>query len=274
MPTFQRSTTYENAGDVLRGSAAISVSPFQAVPSWSAIGAHVGCTLTRDLQTTEEQVNDAQTDTTLFSDEWDVSFDRVEILTKTINEMLYSFDSFIDVAGTLVSSATQTVASGSWSYNKFILIENQNGDGSAITVNSVNGGTDGLLVADTDYYVGQNESGEYGIYIIDSVNLTTESQSITIDYDYTPDAKYQQTNDTTVSAMPSVMLRFQFDNDNGKQEQYVFYKCQATTVGEISPASDNDEDRRLVESMTFRAKADGTYNSDAVYLREVGDSLF
>jgi len=80
------------------------------------------------------------------------------------------------------------VSSGSWNYNNFIRITNQNGDGSAITVNSVTGATDGLLVAGTDYYVGQNDDGEYGIFIIDSATVTTETQDITIDYDYTPNS--------------------------------------------------------------------------------------
>lgn len=91
-------------------------------------------------------------------------------------------------AGTLVSGASQAVASGAFGFNQFIEIENQNGDGSAITVNSVTGATDGALVADTDYYVGQNGSGKYGIFILDSATVSTMAQVFTIDYDYTPNA--------------------------------------------------------------------------------------
>ena len=48
----------------------------------------------------------------------------------------------------------------------FIPIANQNFDGSAITVNSVTGSTDGALVAGTDYEVVTDENGVYGIQLI------------------------------------------------------------------------------------------------------------
>lgn len=91
-----------------------------------------------------------------------------------------------NVAGTPVAGATQTIASGSWAYNKFIQITNQNGDGSEITINSVTLGTDGAIVEDTDYYKGQNAAGAWGIFVIDSATVTTENQTVEIDYDYTP----------------------------------------------------------------------------------------
>lgn len=93
---------------------------------------------------------------------------------------------YSSIAGTPVSGASQVVASGDWAYNKFIEIENQNGDGSTITINSVTGGTDGALVSETDYFKGRNERGIWGIFVKDSVTVTTLSQTITIDYDYTP----------------------------------------------------------------------------------------
>ena len=93
-----------------------------------------------------------------------------------------------DVAGTPVAGATQVVASGSWSFNGITLIENQNGDGTVPTVNSVTAATDGLLVENTDYIVVQQGSEGWGIIILDSATVTTESQNYTIDYDYTPSA--------------------------------------------------------------------------------------
>jgi hypothetical protein len=274
MPSYQRDTTYENTADVLRGSAALSVSPYQAVPTWSAVGGQIGFSASRDLQTTEEEVDDAQGTLTIFKDEWDISFNRVEVLTKAINEILYSFDTFTDVAGTPVAGATQDITSGNWAYNKFILIENQNGDGSVITVNSVTGSVDSTLTVDVDYYVGQNDAGEYGVFIIDSVNVTTLVQDIEIDYDYTPDSYYSQTNDTTAVDVPNIMIRAQATNDDGKQMELIWYKCQLSETGELAFQSDNVEDRRLQEPLTFRAKADGTYNSGATFLKKVGSSLF
>ncbi len=91
-------------------------------------------------------------------------------------------------AGSLVAGEVQLVVDGDWAYNKFVKIEHQNGDGTTIVVNSVTAATDGALVADTDYYLGQNEAGEWGIFIVDSATVTTESQNISVDYDYTPNA--------------------------------------------------------------------------------------
>ena len=105
---------------------------------------------------------------------------------ETWSEFSGGLFTYSSIAGSLVAGASQVVASGSWAYNKFIEITNQNGSGSAITVNSVTAGTNGLLVAATDYFVGRNERGAYGIFVIDSATVTTQSQSITINYDYTP----------------------------------------------------------------------------------------
>ena len=44
---------------------------------------------------------------------------------------------YSSIAGSTVSGATQTVASGSWGWNDPIVIANQNGDGTAVTINSV-----------------------------------------------------------------------------------------------------------------------------------------
>jgi len=129
-------------------------------------------------------------------------------------------------AATLVSGATQTVLADSYEFNQFIKIENQNGNGGAITVNSVTGGTDGLLVADTDYYIGQNEAGEYGIFIIDSATVTTVSQNMVLDYDYTPNAsvtcrntrKYQ--NDVLLGAKIVTAA-----NDAGEVNTYTLESC-------------------------------------------------
>lgn len=92
------------------------------------------------------------------------------------------------VPGTPVPSVNQTVNSWDWSYNSFIEIDNQNGDKSIITINSVTGSVDWALVANTDYYLGKNEDGKYGIFVIDSATVTTEVQNIVIDHAYTPNA--------------------------------------------------------------------------------------
>lgn len=92
-------------------------------------------------------------------------------------------------AGTPVAGATQTLASGDWNYNNFYKIENQMGDGTSVTINSVTGGTDGVLTDGDGFHFGKDENGNYGIYMGGAASeLTTESQAIVINYDYTPNA--------------------------------------------------------------------------------------
>ena len=152
MPIYQRDTTYENSADVYRGSAAVSVSPFQAAPSYSAVGAQIGLVITRNLEVSEESVDDAQGISRVFKDEFMLSFDRYEMLNDTIEQILAgSLDTFTDVAGTLVEDEEEAVASGSWGYDDPHIVEHQNGDESELTINSVTGGTDGPLGEGTAY---------------------------------------------------------------------------------------------------------------------------
>jgi hypothetical protein len=117
------------------------------------------------------------------------------------------------VAGTIVNNASQVVAIG-WAYNKFIKIENQNGSGAIITPDSVTASTNGLLVANTDYYIGQNDRGEYGIFILDSATVTTLNQTITIVYDYTPSASSYITAGDSSIEMTDFALRLRHYTDD------------------------------------------------------------
>jgi hypothetical protein len=121
---------------------------------------------------------------------------------------------FTQVPGTPVAGATQTASSGTWSYNDFIRIENQNYDASAITVNSVTGGTDGPLVSGTDYFEGTNEKGEYGIFIIDSATVTTETQDMVINYDYTPSTGQRITSGTSSLPLERFIVRLRHYTDD------------------------------------------------------------
>jgi len=111
------------------------------------------------------------------------------------------------VAGTLVSAYNDVIASGSWGYNDPIVMTNQNGSGTQLTITSVTGATDGLLVSGTDYFVGQDALGRTIVTIIDSVTVTTEAQVLTIVYDYTPNASKNITlNDTGTKTFKVVRI--------------------------------------------------------------------
>lgn len=116
-----------------------------------------------------------------------ITFEMLEWYLPTLDMIRGTgIDLDTSVAGAPVAGATQVVASGDWSYDVAIPIENQMGAKTEPTVNSVTGSTDGLLVDETDYTVLQMSDGRWAVVIWDSVTLTTEAQSMTIDYDYTP----------------------------------------------------------------------------------------
>lgn len=116
-----------------------------------------------------------------------------------------------NVAGTPVAGATQVLTNGSWNVNIFYEIENQNGDGSIITVNSVTGSVDGALTVNDDFDLIQDPTtGKYGIALQDiaaATNLTTIAQDITIDYDYTPNASENLELDIVFTESPRVVVK-------------------------------------------------------------------
>lgn len=145
-----------------------------------------------------------------------LSFDLAEINLTHIAKLESGLVELETEDGEEVTGETQDEHSGDWDYNEFIKIENQNADGSEITVNSVEGTTDGELTEDTDYYVGKNEAGDYGIFIIDSTDVTTTDQTITIDYDYTPAASKKLTFNDMGTKDEDAVLRIENvdENDN------------------------------------------------------------
>lgn len=172
------------------------------------------------------------------------------------------------VAGSIVNNATQAVASGAWAYNKFIKITNQNYNGGAITVDSVTGATDGLLVADTDYYVGQNDKGEYGVFIIDSATVTTLSQIMTIQYDYTPAASSYITAGTSTLSLTSFQVRMRHYTDVAltTYDQEVYIYSASTDAGIQFNFKGQNEEGLFETTMAFTGALDES--------RTAGDQLF
>lgn len=119
-----------------------------------------------------------------------------------------------NVAGVLVAGAEQVIANP-FVAGKFYPITNQNGDGSAVVVNSVTGGTDGALTVNDDYIVTEVD-GVYGI-VLNTVagggTLTTLAQTITIDYDYTPNAREDLTFAVEFTEVPRVYAKITCTQD-------------------------------------------------------------
>lgn len=133
-----------------------------------------------------------------------------------------------DVAGTLVSGATQTLTNGEWAVNTFYKFENQNGDGSAVSITSVVGSVDGALTLNDDYDRLIDEDGDYGIYINDAsvgTHLTTAAQNIVITYSYTPTAAEEFTLAVEFMESPRLMVKIEATNDDGDVRRITLDDC-------------------------------------------------
>ena len=187
-----------------------------------------------------------------------------EINLTNLNDLRGGIDNFENIAGILVSAESQIIASGDWGFNDFIKFEHQNGDGSAVIVNSVTGGIDGLLTVDDDYFAGKNENGEYGIFVVDGIAAVTEGQSLTINYDYTPNAAVKLSSGGKTTINPKV-IRITNTNELGKKFQITIFKAR-------------NQDAINIE---FPADTSGTVASTPINLqgsldkaRTVGEQLF
>lgn len=120
--------------------------------------------------------------------ELQISSELLEMYVPTLDLIRGGVDTASVTAASIVSGASQVVTSGSWGYDDPIVIENQNGSGAELVINSVTGATDGALVAGTDFYVGQDAAGDTVVTVVDSTTVTTASQNVTVNYDYTPNA--------------------------------------------------------------------------------------
>lgn len=181
-----------------------------------------------------------------------ITFDLAEVNFDTVAVLDAGMATKTTVAGVLVPGATQLVVAGNWNYNQFIKITNQNGDGSAITVNSVTAATNGALVEDTDFYVGQNEDGEYGIFVIDSATVTTENQNLTIDYDYTPNDSKKITMTATGKKTLKVMRIINEDNDGNLLYLDIEEGTNKAPIS-LDFAGDDEEDVAIL-SVDFQGK--------------------
>lgn len=170
-----------------------------------------------------------------------VTFELAEINLTNIAELDSGLITLTTTAASEVSGAEQSVSSGAWSFNSFIAIANQNGDGTSPTVNSVTAGTDGALVEDTDFYVGQDSNGVWGIFVIDSATVTTESQELTINYDYTPAASKKITFAEDGTKGTKVMRLINTDNDGNEFRVDIEDGTNFTPIS-IDWAGDDEDD--------------------------------
>lgn len=180
------------AGNIWVGDDAGSVVDLGAVRNVRFIGQKIGLKVDSDNRGTI--INKARINGR-------IEFDWLEAGNMAkIAEVFKGLVTAATVAGDLVNNYSQVVASGDWAYNTFIPFTYQDADGTAPNIDSVTGGTDSTLTVNVDYIVTQHDDGRWGIMVLDSATVTTLTQTITIQFDYTPAVSQTLTGGTSQTA--------------------------------------------------------------------------
>jgi len=179
-----------------------------------------------------------------------------------------SLDLVSTTAGTPVAGASQVIASGGWSYSTPVEIEGQNGDGTAQTINSVTGSVDGVLVVGDDYDLVKLPNGRWAISITDSTTVTTETQDITVNYDYTPAASVEWSTGG-LSEIGKIGIRLTNVEDVSgtlRNRIVTVYKATIDTGVSLPFQDSKSETSELVSNISFTGELDTD--------RTAGDQLF
>ncbi len=192
--------------------------------------------------------------------------DLMEFNLDNLYLMRGGLDKLTNVAGILVPGALQTHVATEWTWNTFYPIENQNGDGSTITINSVKhnpgGGGEVAYAAGTEY-TKVNVNGVWGV-VFHNAGGALIGHSPVINYDYTPNAHKTLSSGGYVTIDP-VAVRVTNENEAGEMFRIEVYKAEIESGISITLPPDDGEDPAMVP-----IKLEGSIDST----RTVGDRLF
>jgi len=257
MAAFQ--STVQELAARLKGSGVLEIAAYDAGSvaalaastaasdsvSWKNVGSIEGLKIKENIAATQLKGDNALEEKYASDQTISLSFNQREAASEDVRAILRgSFDvSGTPVAAAIVNNHSYVISSGGWNYNKFIPFDYQNGDKSKITPGSVTLGVDGAIVLDTDFVIVEREAGSgiWGIVIIDSLTVTTEAQSVTIVFDYTPNAS-QTIYSGGKTTIPYFMARITNTDENGKLVRFWLYKCSIDGGYDLSFKKDDDAD--------------------------------
>lgn len=251
--------TTETTSQVLYGAVKIEVSSASNFAGAVDIGAVNGAKYTEEMKISTLEADNVVDRDIVTEQKGMIEFEQIQMLNESARAIMRgSLDTITNVAGSAVTGATQTVYSGSWGFNTFEPLDHQNGDGSAVSVTSVTGSTNGLLVAETDYFVVKNDDGIYGIMVKDSVTVTTIAQNLAIVYDYTPNASViYETGGKSV--IPYFYVRMTNTDEAGKIVKWeTLGKCNLFKGDEIVFKKYNADDTRVPVPVSIQVRQDIT----------------
>ena len=168
------------------------------------------------------------------------SFNMMQLYLPNIQQLLDGVATVTQATGTLVSGATQTIGSG-WTADKLIRIEGQNSDGSAPTINSVSGSASGTGSADDDYVLVKGTDGLWYIGLRTGGTATfATSETITVDYDYTPAASRSMQMGAKSAELTPKIVEFEKTIDGKIFRVRLWSAVNTNGITFAFPPADND----------------------------------
>lgn len=280
----QNQTTVKDQKAVQIGSAAVEYSA-DGGSSFVGLGVGDSFAFTENITVLDASPDNGDTpdlldgiaeqDVQITGQLWEYDLDK-------INALRGGIDTKTSVASSPVTGAEQVVAAGNWSFDTPILLTGQNQDGTAPTINSVTGSTDGAGAADDFDTV--KIGGKWYVVPRDGTNFATESQSLTIDSDYTPAASESLSTGgktTTGKVQMKLINRVAATADAAdaaanagvsagdaiyRTTEYLFYSCKLNAGQAITFPSKDDTNPVLRYNLDMLAEQDAS--------RTVGDQLY
>ena len=250
-------TTIQDPGALLRGSGLVEISPVQAVPSWTDIGAVTGLSWAEELEVNAEENDNTDSEDKVTKQTAIVACTSMEPLRDAVNTLIRGdLDTRTATAGAPVVGDTDVLVSGEWAAEVIYALDGQNSSGAEQSITSVVGSVDGALSGGDDYFIRKLSDGRWGILLEDPAlpptNLTTIAQDITVTYDYTPAAsvKWQSGDKSTLTKF---MVRITTKND-GNPFYFVGYYANIRTGKNFEYSKDDDADRRVGTPYEFICK--------------------
>lgn len=152
------------------------------------------------------------------------------------------------VASAPVAPASTTQTSGTWSFSSPFRAGSPKG-ATAVSIATVTGSVDGLLVLNVDYTVDTDADGYATITIIDSATVTTAVQDITYDLGYTPIASTYTGFCIESRNVPYNLFKFTTcPNANGESDVFYMYKFSLNTDWTMTFASLDRDGQSFVSS--------------------------
>ena len=199
-----------------------------------------------------------------------MTFNMIQHDLEKIKEIMGGLATVTVADGTEIDGAAQTISAG-WITEKAYIIEGQNGDTSKPTINSVTGSSSGVGIVDDDYFFSKGADGQWYIVLRDDGTTSFgTTESITINYDYTPaESKTLKFGSSSAEITPKV-VEFKLTQDGKTFRVRVWAAKNEGGLTFAFPSAQNDTPANI--PVTMKGQID-TSKADGAQLVEIYDEI-